>query len=183
MVAIKSRTFSSAAQSRYQLILHKEAKAAGIPIDDLRELLCVTNADPDLIAFPTACKTILWIFHVIKKVWKADPKDWRLDRWAKVACWVVVSRKKLAGAIGGPFDPQHITRNAMLGNGIDRHPLYAVLLSSHPGNAAQKIHYRLFQAHLLTCIIISLGRKYMSLQQPVIVGVAHCQTVIPAERQ
>ncbi|MGO9438520.1 MAG: hypothetical protein ACLP00_29950 [Terracidiphilus sp.] len=53
MVAIKSRTFTSAAQSWYQRILHQEAKAAGISLDDLRELLCVTNADPDLIALPT----------------------------------------------------------------------------------------------------------------------------------
>ena len=164
-MAIVSRTFTTAAQSRNQLILHKEAKAAGIPIDDLRELLCVVNADPDLIAFPTACKTILWVCHAIKKVWKADPMEWGLDRWAKVACWVIFSRKKLADAIGGQFDPQKITRNAMLGNGIDRHPLYAVLLSSHQGNAAQKRHYRLLQAHLLTGVITSLRRKCLSSQE------------------
>ena len=165
MVAIKSRTFTSAAQSRYQFILHKEAKAAGISRDDLRELLSVTNADPDLIAFPTACETILQIFDLIKTVWKADPAIWGLDRWAKIASWVVVSRKKLAGGIGGPFDPLNITRNAMLGNGIDRHPLYAMLLSSHKGSAVEKRHYRLLQAHLLTGIITCLRRKYNSLQQ------------------
>jgi hypothetical protein len=52
-----------------------------------------------------------------------------LHRWARVARWVVVSRKKLAIAIGGSFDPkikpgdEDKTRNAMIGNGVDRHPL------------------------------------------------------------
>jgi hypothetical protein len=161
-VAIGGRFYTSAAQSPYQITLHKEAKAAGISLADLRELLAVTNADPDLIAFPTACKTILWIFHLIKKVWKVDPKDWGLDRWARVACWVVVSRKKLAGAVGGDFDPQGITRNAMIGNGVDRHPLYSMLLSIHIGDAARRRRFRLLQAHLLTCVISSLHRKYPS---------------------
>jgi hypothetical protein len=164
-MATKSRTFSCAAQSQSQLILRKEAQAAGIPTDDLRELLCVVNADPDLIAFPTACITILRICYVIKKVWKLNPAKWGLDRWAKVARWVISSRKELAGEIGGQFDPQGITRNAMLGNGVDRHPLYALLLSSYKGNAAQKKHYRLLQAHLLTGIITSLRRKCPSSQE------------------
>jgi hypothetical protein len=159
-VATGSRIFTSTAQSPYQIALHNEAKAAGISLADLRELLCVINADPDLIAFPTACKTILWIFHLIKKIWRVEPKDWGLDRWAAVACWVVVSRKKLATAIGGDFDPQGITRNAMIGNGVDRHPLYAMLLSTHKGDSAEKRRYRLLQAHLLTAVIRSLRRKY-----------------------
>ena len=65
-MATKGRTFTIAAQSPYQIILKNEAKIAGISLDDLRELLSVTNANPDLIAFPTACKTILWIIHLIK---------------------------------------------------------------------------------------------------------------------
>lgn len=99
--------------------------------------LTVINADPDLIAFPTACETILWICHVIKRVWKAEPSSWGLHRWAKVARWVVVSRGTLASVIGGSFDPQEITGNAMVGNGVDRHPLYAMLLSYHQGSFTQ----------------------------------------------
>jgi hypothetical protein len=71
-MATGGRTFTSAAQSQYQITLQNEAKAAGIPIDDLRELLAVTNANPDLIAFPTACESILWICDVIKRVWKTS---------------------------------------------------------------------------------------------------------------
>ena len=164
-MATKSRTFSCAAQSQSQIILRREAIAAGIPIDDLRELLCVVNADPDLIAFPTVCQNVFRIRFVIKQVWKVNPAKWGLDRWAKVARWVISSRKMLAGAIGQQFDPQFITRNAMLGNGVDRHPLYALLLSSYKGNAAQKKHYRLLQAHLLTGIITSLRRKCPSPQE------------------
>lgn len=160
----RSRIYTSAAQSPYQITLHNEAKAAGISLADLQELLAVTNADPDLIAFPTACKTILWIFHLIKKVWKVSPNDWGLDRWARVACWVVVSRNKLATAIGGDFAPQDITRNAMIGNGVDRHPLYAMLLSTHKGDSSERRRYHLLQAHLLTGVIRSLRRKYPSTQ-------------------
>ena len=163
-MAIGSRIYTSAAQSPDQVTLHHEAKAAGISLADLQELLAVTNADPDLIAFPTACKTILWIFHLIRKVWKVEPKDWGLDRWAQAARWVVASRKELAGAIGGDFDPQGITRNAMIGKGVDRHPLYAMLLSTHAGDADQKRRFRLLQAHLLTGVISSLRRKYSSPQ-------------------
>lgn len=161
-MATGGRTFTSAAQSPYQLTLLKEAKTAGISVDDLRELLAVTNADPDLIAFPTACESILWICQVIKRVWNAEPSSWGLHRWAKVARWVVVSRKSLANAIGGPFDPQEITRNAMVGNGVDRHPLYAMLLSSHKGNFSEWRRFRMLQAHLLTGVITSLRRKYRS---------------------
>jgi hypothetical protein len=152
-MATGGRTFSSAALSPYQRTLLTEAKTAGISIDDLRELLAVTNADPDLIAFPTACESILWICHVIKRVWKADPASWGLHRWAKVARWVVVSRNSLAIAIGGSFDPQGVTRNAMVGNGVDRHTLFAMLLSSHRGAFDQRKCFRLLQAHLLTGII------------------------------
>lgn len=127
-MATGGRTFTSAAQSQYQLILRNEAKATGISIDALSELLAVTNADPDLIVFPTACESILWVCHVIKRAWKAEPSSWGLHRWVKVARWVVLSRKKLASAIGGSFDSQgeaageSETRNAMIGNGVDRHP-------------------------------------------------------------
>jgi hypothetical protein len=128
-MATGGRTFSCAEQSPCQITLLNEAKSAGVSIDDLRELLAVTNADPDLIAFPTACLSILCICQVIKRVWRAEPSSWGLHRWARVARWVVVSRKKLAIAIGGSFDPkikpgdEDKTRNAMIGNGVDRHPL------------------------------------------------------------
>ena len=160
----RSRIYTSAAQSPYQITLYNAAKAAGISLADLQELLAVTNADPDLIAFPTACKTILWIWHLIRKVWRIKLDVWGLDRWARVACWVVVSRKQLAGAVGGHFDPQGTTRNAMIGNGVDRHPLYAVLLSTHKGDSADRRRYRLLQAHLLVGIISSLRRKYPTSQ-------------------
>jgi hypothetical protein len=52
----------------------------------------------------------------------------------------------------------------MVGNGVDRHPLYAMLLSSYKGNFAERRHYRLLQAHLLTGIITSLQDKYSSPQ-------------------
>jgi hypothetical protein len=167
-MATGGRTFTSAAQSPYQIALLKEAQNAGISIDDLRELLAVINADPDLIAFPTACLSILWICHVIKRVWKAEPSSWGLHRWARVARWVVLSRKKLAIAIGGSFDPKpdpngkSKTRNAMIGNGIDRHPLYAMLLSSHSGTFSEWRRFRMLQAHLLTGVITSLRRKFRS---------------------
>jgi len=167
-MATGGRTFTSAAQSPYQLALLKEAKKDGISVDDLRELLAVTNADPDLIAFPTACLSILCICQVIKRVWRAEPSSWGLHRLANVARWVVRSRKKLAIAIGGSFDPQpkpgdeDKARNAMLGNGVVRQPLYAVLLSSHKGNFAEWRRFRMLQAHLLTGVITSLRRKYRS---------------------
>lgn len=160
----EGRIYTSAAQSPYQITLHNGAKAAGISLDDLHELLAVTNAHPDLIAFPTACKTILWIFHLTKTVWKAEPKDWGLDRWARVACWVVLSRKKLARAVGADFNPQGITGNPMIGNNVDRHPLYSVLTATHAGDGAQKRRFRLLQAHLLTGVISSLHRKYPTAQ-------------------
>ena len=160
----RSRIYNSAAQSPYQITLYNGAKAAGIPLADLQELLAVTNADPDLIAFTTACKSILWVWHLIRKVWRLEPEVWGLDRWARVACWVIVSRKQLAGTVGGDFDPQGTTRNAMIGNGVDRHPLYAVLLSTHKGDSAERRRYRLLQAHLLVGIISSLRRKFPTSQ-------------------
>ena len=167
-MATGARTFTSAALSAYQAALLSEAKNAGISIDDLRELLAVINADPDLIAFPTACESILEICQVIESVWKAEPSSWGLHRWVRIARWVVVSREKLAIAIGGSFDPQPKSkdesgmRNAMIGNGVDRHTLYAMLLSSHKGSLAEKQRFRLLQAHLLTGVITSLRRKYRS---------------------
>jgi hypothetical protein len=167
-MATGARTFTSAALSPYQAALQSEAKNAGISIDDLRELLAVINADPDLIAFPTACESILEICQVIESVWKAEPSSWGLHRWVRIAHWVVVSREKLAIEIGGSFDPQPKSkgesrmRNAMIGNGVDRHTLYAMLLSSHKGSLAEKQRFRLLQAHLLTGVITSLRRKYRS---------------------
>jgi hypothetical protein len=156
-------TFTSAGQSPYQIALLKEAKNDGISIEDLRELLAVTNAHPDLIAFPTVCESILWICHVIKRVWKADLASWGLHRWASVARWVVLSRKKLAKVIGGSFDLRS-GHNEVVGKGADRHPLYAMLPSSHRGAFLQKRQFRLLQAHLLTGIITALHAKYRSPQ-------------------
>src|ERR1035437_7711319 len=159
------RVFFAPRESEAHKILLREAAKTGAIAPVLRELLCVMNADPDLIAFPTACQHLEEIITAIKQTWKADPATWGLDRYDATLQWVQSTRMSLRSPknIGEKYDPENITLNPMFGNGMYRHPLYTLLLSTHANSEDHsQSRYRLVQAHVLVGIIAALQLQYPS---------------------
>jgi hypothetical protein len=157
------RIFFAPRDSEAHKLLMHEAGGDASRQSALKELLCVMNADPDLIAFPTACRNLEGIIGAVQQYWNAEPRVWGLDRYENAISWVESTRDDLrkAAKIGYRYDPRPITGNAMLGNGVDRHPLYSLLLSSH-ANPTERVRFQLLQAHVLTGIIGELRAKYPS---------------------
>ena len=74
-MAKHKRQFSTANDSRNIQTLCAEAELHGISVEVLWKILCVTNADPDLIAFPTNCANLIAMIRLMGTEWKIDPAE------------------------------------------------------------------------------------------------------------
>ena len=153
------RQFFPPNASRAHLALRTAVANEGLRLDTLREILAVTNADCDLIAFAPICKNLLEIIDAIDVVWKVKPSHWGLHRWVPLLEWIGASRNhlKLNPDLGAKFDPDDPTLFPLQGYGVQRHPFYAMLWFTH---RQQRVRHRLAQAQLLTAIVGALHRKY-----------------------
>ena len=153
------RKFVSAAQSVAHRLFRSEAARHGYPLSTIREVLCVINADPELIGFPIICEHLKEMIASMLPKWGINPANWRLDLWLPLLQWTVDHRCDLKESIGTHFDPEDAQINPMLGNGVGRHPVYTAFLCSHLLSEHQT-RYRLLQAHLLAAIIKEFRTRY-----------------------
>jgi hypothetical protein len=167
------RIFATANDSKAIQILCQQAEQQELPVTTLWKILCVTNADPDLIAFPTNCANLIEMIELMGSEWGAHMQDsqsgiWLRElqtEWLPVLQWVVEQRSSLQALMPRPvFDPkpsQTPPKNPNANVGFARHPIHAMLWCSHPQKSLQTT-YRLAQAHLFAAIVASFQSEYGS---------------------
>jgi hypothetical protein len=179
-MAKHKRIFATANDSKAIQTLCQEAERQGRSIAILWEILCVTNADPDLIAFPANCTNLVEMIELMGKEWGSGLQDsssdaWLVNlqtEWLPVLQWVVDQRDTLQTLMPRPvFDPQIADRptaaevNPNYNTGVARHPIHAMLWCSYPKDDPLHSSYRLAQAHLLTAIVVSFHYHYDSPEE------------------
>jgi hypothetical protein len=179
-MAKRKRIFATANDSKAIQILCQEAERKGGSVAALWKIFCVTNADPDLIAFPSNCANLIEMIELMGKEWDIDLSNSSSDvwlyelqtEWLPVLQWVVDQREALRTLMPRPvFDPCFKNRptgdrvNPNYNAGVARHPIHAMLWCSYPEDDPLHSSYRLAQAHLLAAIVVSFHDLYNSPEE------------------
>lgn len=176
-MAKRKRIFATAKDSKAIEIICQEADQQAVSVATLWEILCVTNADPDLISFPTNCANLVEMIQLMDEEWRFDLQvdssdGWLLNlqtKWLPVLQWVVEQRDALRALMPRQvFDSRNEDRppaaqvNPNYNAGVARHPIHAMLWCSYPKDDPLYTSYRLAQGHLLAAIVIAFYHKYDS---------------------
>lgn len=152
---------TSPSQSVTQLALRREVKIAGYDAELLRDILWLTNAHDQLVAFPFFCKNLRYILLASTKAWGVSTNAFNIHEDSiKLLEWIADEETRLSAQLGDVFGlyPKHDSENPVMGKGITRHPVYAALCNSHVSDhLKQKFH--LLQGHLLFAHATELHSK------------------------
>ncbi len=169
-------------ESNAHQILRAKSIEAGIPEQDLRDLLWLINADDALTCFVPICENLSNIFRLMNEHFATYCTEHQIpvEQWTNIVNWVIANAEDLAGTIGEQFNQRPEKReeeqslyegskpsliNPLVGHCATRNSLYTVLLNSLASeNIAECERYFLMVGQLIIAHV-HVCRKYIPKQQ------------------
>lgn len=139
-------------------LLIEEAEAANLDADLLRDMLWLLNAHCHLLGLLTAVKRIQKLLDVAPLTWQCQIAIAGLDAWRPLINWIIGNQQLLSKKIGAHFSRERNTNgnNPILGNGVQRFPVYAVLCEPLPHETQAADKFLKLSGHLLIAQVIAL---------------------------
>jgi hypothetical protein len=137
------------------------AEQANIDTQTLREILWLTTAHNQLLAFATAAGRLINILDAIPKEWAEAIHDTNIDTWREPLGWVIDNTTLLNHLIGEQFSKQSNTtggnplRTKGTGGGTTLFPMFAVLTEPLPRGISGE-RFLLLSGHLLIAYVLAI---------------------------